>query len=80
MHCDPNEPDDSGLLKHAIYKRGPHIHVTAADQPLPHSHIALNVTQIDNVLSSFENLSAAFGSGVVMIRDQVLDVLDARGF
>jgi hypothetical protein len=79
LHCDPNEPDDSGVLKHAVYKRSPHIHVTAAEQPFPHSHLALNATQIDDVLSSIDSLHNAVTSGVVLLRDQVLDLLDERG-
>lgn len=76
MHCDPNEPDDSGVLRHAVYKRGPHIHVTASEQPFPHSHIALNATELDDVLSSINSLHSAVTAGVVLLRDQVLDVLD----
>lgn len=79
LHCDPNEPDDSGLLRHAMYKRGPHIHVSAAEHPFPHSHFALNVTELDNVLSSIGSLHAAVRSGVVLLRDQVLDVIDTYG-
>ena len=79
LHCDPNEPEDSGLLKHSAYKRGPHIHVTAAQQPFPHSHLALNVAQLDDVLKSIESLDGAVRSGVMLLRDQVLDLLDHYG-
>jgi hypothetical protein len=75
LHCDPNEPDDTGHLKHAVYKRGPHIHITAAPQPLCHSHFALNRSHLPDVLASVASLSAAVQSGVEMIRDQVLDIL-----
>jgi hypothetical protein len=80
LHCDPNEPDDSGVLKHAVYKRGPHVHLTASEQPFPHSHIALNVTQLDAVLSSVDSLHTAVTAGVILLRDQVLDILDVHGF
>jgi hypothetical protein len=81
LHCDPNEADDDddALLKHAVYKRGPHIHVSAAEQPFPHSHLALNATQVDEVLSSIESLHSAVQSGIVLLRDQVLDLLDVHG-
>ncbi len=79
LHCDPNEPEDSGDMKHAVYKRGPHIHLTASEQPFPHSHIALNAREIDAVLSSVESLHGAVTAGVVLLRDQVLDLLNARG-
>jgi hypothetical protein len=80
LHCDPNEPDDIGLLKHAIYKRGPHVHVMTASQPLPHSHFALNIGHLSQVLSSVEAITGAVQIGVHMIRDQVLDLFDAHGF
>lgn len=66
-------------MKHATYKRGPHIHVSAAQQPLPHSHLALNAMHIDDVLKSIDSLDTAVRSGVVLLRDQVLDVLDDFG-
>lgn len=80
LHCDPNEPNDEGLTNHARYKRGPHIHVVAARQPLPHAHFALNAGHLSEVLASLERLSAAVASGVNLIRDQVLDLYDAGGF
>jgi hypothetical protein len=75
LHCDPNEPDepsDHHGLKHARYKRGPHIHVPTAEQPMPHSHIALNLGNLPEVLNSFENLSAAFNSAIQMLDEQVI--------
>ena len=77
LHCDPNEPDDADVLKHALYKRGPHIHVSASEQPLPHSHFALNAAHLREVLSSAEQLVQAMSKGIVLVRDQVLDIFDA---
>jgi hypothetical protein len=79
LHCDPNEPDDSGIFRHSVYKRGPHVHVTAAQQPFQHSHLALNAAEIDEVLHSLESLDRALISGIGLLRDQVLDVLDHYG-
>jgi len=79
LHCDPNEPDDFGVTTQAIYKRGPHIHVMTASQPLPHSHFALNMGHLTDVLSSVESLSTAMSSAVTMIRDQVLDLFERHG-
>jgi hypothetical protein len=79
LHCDPNEPDDIGLRKHAQYKRGPHIHVVAATQPLPHAHLALNLGHLAEVLGSVERLTTAVSSGVNLIRYQVLDLFDVNG-
>jgi hypothetical protein len=79
LPCHPNEPNDSGPMTQAVYKRGPHIHVMTATQPLPHSHFALNMGHLADVLSSIENLSAAVSFAVVMIRDQVLDLFEHHG-
>jgi hypothetical protein len=76
LHCDPNEPDDPGPLTQAIYKRGPHIHVMTASQPLPHSHFALSLGHLSAVLTSVDTLSEALASAIAMIRDQVVDVFD----
>lgn len=77
LHCDPNEPlehENHGGLKHARYKRGPHIHVSTAEQPMPHSHIALNLGHLDEVLESFDNLSSAIQSAIRMLNDQVIEL------
>jgi hypothetical protein len=76
LHCDPNESDDQ---PHVLYKRGPHIHVVAAPQPLPHSHFALNLSSLDTVLSSIDNLHRAFSGAVLMLQEQVLHVYRDRG-
>ena len=76
LHCDPNEPDDSGLLAHAVYKRGPHLHIRSAAEPLPHAHFALNAGHLAEVLKSVESLTGAVQLGINMIRDQVLDLFD----
>lgn len=76
LHCDPNEPGDAGTRKHALYKRGPHIHVVDSSQPLPHAHFALNVGHLSEVLRSVESLTAAVLSGVNLVRDQVLDLFE----
>jgi hypothetical protein len=75
LHCDPNEPNEPSNYdgpKHARYKRGPHIHVSTAEQPMPHSHIALDLGQLPEVLGSFENLSSAIRSAIRMLDDQVI--------
>jgi hypothetical protein len=71
LHCDPNEPEAS---KHWRYKRGPHLHISVAESPIPHSHFALNAFHLDSVLRSTENLSEAFGAAVKMLEDQVLEL------
>lgn len=75
LHCDPNEPD---AAPHARYKQGPHVHVVSAPQPLPHSHFALNLANLPQVLSSMIQLHAAFSTAVMMLQDQVLQVYKDR--
>jgi hypothetical protein len=72
LHCDPNEPDEA---PHAIYKKGPHLHVQAADDPFPDAHIALAGRDLGPVLSSVDSLSRAIGWAVCMLRDEVLNPL-----
>lgn len=72
LHCDPNEPDDA---PHAIYKRGPHLHIQAASDPFPHAHIALTGEHLDVVLNSFDSLFKAMEWAVYMLKEQVLDVM-----
>jgi hypothetical protein len=75
LHCDPNEPEepvDYQGPKHSRYKRGPHIHMSTAEHPMPRSHIALNLGHLTEVLASFDSLSAAIRSAIQMLDDQVI--------
>ena len=72
LHCDPNEPDNE---QNAIYKKGPHLHVVAAVDPIPRAHIPLNMVHLDKVLSSIDNLSEAIESAVVMLKHEILNPL-----
>ena len=57
------------------YKKGPHLHIKAADDPLPHAHFALNLGNLDAVLESIESLSIAMRYGILMLKEEVLDIL-----
>ncbi len=70
LHCDPNEAQSE---RHFLYKAGPHIHMTTAMDPLKHSHIALNNSNLAAVLSSVPNLTAALKVAIAMVDDQVLN-------
>lgn len=76
LHCDPNEPASS---KHYRYKAGPHIHMTTAEDPLPHTHIALNASDFDRVLRSVADLMASLEVAISMVNDQVLGLYESRG-
>ncbi len=72
LHCDPNEPSNAA---HSIYKQGPHLHVQAAPDPLRHAHVALNLSQLRDILSDAQTFTKAFKLSVVMLRDEVLEPL-----
>lgn len=57
------------------YKKGPHLHIKAADDPLPHAHIALNLGHLDAVLGSIGTLSEAMRCAIFMLKEEVLDRL-----
>lgn len=71
LHCDPNETNGE---VHARYKRGPHIHVSAAGWPLKDAHIALNFSHLEEILSSLEQLSVAWSNAITLVAEQVLDL------
>lgn len=73
LHCDPNEPDNAD---HALYKQGPHLHIQAADDPIPHAHIALNRGHLEEVLNSVDSLSEAISWAVLMLKQEILDELN----
>lgn len=70
LHCDPYEKPES---PHSIYKMGPHLHVQAADQPMPHAHIALNRCELEKTLSTLSYLSQAIQLAVLMLKEEFLD-------
>jgi len=70
LHCDPNEAQTE---RHFLYKVGPHVHMSTAMNPLQHSHVALNNSNLPEVLSSVPNLTAALKSAIAMVEDQVLN-------
>jgi hypothetical protein len=70
LHCDPNEAQSE---RHFLYKAGPHVHMSTAMNPLQHSHLALNNSNLTEVLSSVPNLTAALKTAIAMVDDQVLN-------
>jgi hypothetical protein len=71
LHCDPNELPSQ---KHYLYKAGPHVHVNAAEDPLHRAHIALNTSNLKDVLRSVGDLTLALKTAVTMVDDQVLSL------
>ncbi len=73
LHCDPNLPEES----RSVYKAVPHIHVKAADPPIPRAHLALELSQIDDLLTSHDVLMEAFRRGIDLICEEVLSRYEA---
>ena len=76
LHCDPNEAETES---HWRYKRGPHLHVKCAPFPFPKAHLALNLGELDQVLSSPDSISAAMAAGITLIRERVIDLYETEG-
>lgn len=70
VHCDPQEDENSPGGR---YKKGPHLHIRAADQPLPKSHFPLNLGHLNQVLESVDALTTAMGDAVQVLADEVLN-------
>lgn len=71
LHCDP---DENGRDQ-AKYKRGPHLHISAAQDPIPKAHIALAIGHLPAVLASASSLTEALEWSILMIKEEVLDRL-----
>jgi len=69
VHCDPCEEGDE---PHRSYKRGPHLHVQRAEDPIPKCHFPLNLTELNRVLSSVDNITDALKSAVQILSDEVV--------
>jgi hypothetical protein len=69
IHCDPNN-SCPGLLRD--FKRGPHLHLSMLEDPLPKCHFPLNFGELDHVLGSLDALTRALGDAVRIISQEVL--------
>lgn len=69
LHCDPHDTSPNPMGR---WKRGPHIHVEKAADPLPKCHIPLNYGHLEQVLASLDALMKAFGDAVDLIARDVL--------
>jgi hypothetical protein len=71
LHCDACEPGDGA---YSLYKQSPHIHVKAADEPLPKAHIALYNGRVNEVLGSLESFDNALKECVQLFRAEILQL------
>jgi hypothetical protein len=70
LHCDPNDNDE-----HGNYKRSPHIHIENANYPINKAHIALNLSDIEEILESRLKLNKALKNAILMLKKQIVDKL-----
>jgi len=70
LHTDPMTPAIDPSFK---YKRGPHLHFSKAPGDLSKSHVALCLSDIDNVCNNMATFSNALDSAVGMINDEFFD-------
>ena len=68
LHCDPNEEGN-----HRDYKRSPHIHIEEAKFPINKAHFALNLMNLNEILSSKEKLDNALKVAITMLKEQVIE-------
>jgi len=64
IHCDP---DDASRLK-----KGPHLHVAHAHDPLPHCHFPLNLGHLDSILTDIAELTYAIELALGVVAEDVL--------
>ena len=64
VHTDPVDAAD--------YKRGPHLHVVNAAEPIPKCHFPLNLSDLNKVLESCESLTKAIESALKIVRIEVI--------
>lgn len=69
IHCDPYE---EGAEPQSSYKQGPHLHVQKAEQPIPKCHFPLNLTELENILSSIDNITVALKTSIEIICNELL--------
>jgi hypothetical protein len=70
------EPNFDGPEPGCSFKRSPHMHIrrALAGDPLPHSHLPLNLGNIVQVLTSVGELTTAISHAVKIVRCEIIDL------
>jgi hypothetical protein len=76
LHC---EPGHLGGTRTDVFKRGPHVHVSADGNRLAHAHIPLNYCDLDRALASRDSLSDALMKAVEVLETEVIDSRKVAG-
>jgi hypothetical protein len=72
IHCDPlTNPESPG----SKYKRGLHLHCSAAGYPLKKAHFALDGGYLESMLRSSDSLNSSWAWVVALLREEVLSEL-----
>jgi len=74
LHIDPEESEGVN----AKYKQSPHLHIKAAEDPIPKAHIAIVNGFLEQILSSEKQLFRAMKLGIELIRVEILDRIPVR--
>lgn len=69
VHCDPT---DTGAEPQGSFKRGPHLHVKCAREPIPKSHFPFNYGHLDQVLRDCDTLTKALEDALLVVKTEVL--------
>jgi hypothetical protein len=64
VHTDPGDIEE--------YKQGPHLHVTCAEQPIPHCHFPLDLGSLHTVLKDCASLTTAMQRAIRVVATDVL--------
>lgn len=70
VHCDPADGSSEPMRS---FKRGPHLHVKCAREPLPKSHFPLNYGHLNDVLRDAAALTKAIRNAIFVVRREVLE-------
>jgi len=72
LHCDPEEPENDTRAK---YKISPHIHIKAAEPPIPKSHIAIASGYYKQIYAE-QKIFDSMRIGIELIKDEILSRIE----
>lgn len=65
LHIDPLEID-------CKYKSGPHVHIMSSSTIISKAHISLNLSNLKEVINTYEIFNKAYENALKMINDEIL--------
>jgi hypothetical protein len=64
LHTDPGDAE--------VFKQGPHLHVSCAEDPIPHCHFPLDLGSLNMVLKDCDSLTLALQRAIGAIAKEVI--------